>query len=275
MQISDVMTRSVITAPPGMSLALAQRLMDDHRIRHLPVVANERLVGIVTDRDLRQASPSHTTALSPGELTYYMGTTPIAACMTCDVVTIHPDEALVQGVRRLLAGRFDCLPVVADGQLVGILTAMDCLHGTRMAAEPAATRMPVSAYMQRSPSTGKADDLVWRVYQRMRDAHLRHLPIVTESGQLQGILTDRDIRQAGPSTVPSMAAHESLLLLLTMPVRDVMTHHVYTVSADTVMADAVHLVLAHKVGCLPVVRHDHTLEGILTVTDLLRACYNQ
>ena len=54
MQISDVMTRNVITAPPAMSLALAQRLMDDHRIRHLPVVQEGQLVGLVSDRDMRQ-----------------------------------------------------------------------------------------------------------------------------------------------------------------------------------------------------------------------------
>jgi CBS domain-containing protein len=274
MQARDIMTYSVITAAPEMSLTLAQRLMHDHRIRHLPVVSGERLVGIVTDRDLRKASPSPTTTLSPAELTYYMGTTPIATCMTCDVVTIHPDEDLVQGVRRLLEGRFDCLPVVADGQLVGMLTAIDLLRGLLMGTGPAAARMPVRVYMQRSPSTGRPDELVSNVYQRMHDAHLRHLPIVTESGQLQGMLTDRDIRQAGPSTVRSMAAHESLLLLLTMTVKDIMTHHLYTVSADTVMADAVQLLLDHKVGCLPVVRHDNTLEGIITVTDLLHAYYD-
>jgi CBS domain-containing protein len=68
-----------------------------------------------------------------------------------------------------------------------------------------------------------------------------------------------------------MAAHESLVLLLTMPVEDIMTRHVYTVSADTALADAYQLLLEHKVGCLPVVRPDNTLEGMLTVTDLLQA----
>ncbi len=271
MQARDIMTPSVITATPDMSLALAQRLMHDHRIRHLPVVSGERLVGIVTDRDLRKASPSPTTALSPAEITYHMGTTPIATCMTRDVVTIHPEEDVVQGVRRLLEGQFDGLPVVAGGQLVGMVTAIDLLRGLLMATGPAAARMPVRAYMQRDPTTGRPDELVSSVYQRMQDAHLRHLPIVTESRQLQGMLTDRDIRQAGPSTVRSMAAHESLLLLLTMTVKDIMTHHVYTVSADTVVADAGQLFLDHKVGCLPVVRHDSTLEGIITVTDLLQA----
>jgi CBS domain-containing protein len=266
-----MMTHSVITASPEMSLALAQRLMHDHRIRHLPVVSSERLVGIVTDRDLRQASPSPTTTLTPAERTYYMGTTPIATCMTCDVVTIHPEEDLVQGVRRLLQGQFDCLPVVTGGQLVGMVTAIDLLRGILLATGPAAARLPVRAYMQHSPATGRPDELVSSACQRMQDAYLRHLPIVTENGQLQGMLTDRDVRQAGPSTVRSMAAHESLLLLLTMTVKDIMTHRVYTVSGDTAVADAGQLFLDHKVGCLPVVRHDGTLEGIITVTDLLQA----
>ncbi len=271
MQAQDMMTHNVITASPDISLALAQRLMHDHSIRHLPVVSGERLVGIVTDRDLRKASPSPTTTLSPAEITYYMGTTPIATCMTCDVVAIHPEEDLAQGVRRLLEGQFDCLPVVAGGQLVGIVTAIDLLRGLLMATGPATARLPVRAYMQRSPLTGRPEELVSSVYQRLQDAHLRYLPIVTESGLLLGMLTDRDIRQAGPSTVRSMAAHESLLLLLTMTVKDIMTQRVYTVSGDTVVADAGQLFLDHKIGCLPVVRRDGTLEGIITVTDLLQA----
>lgn len=271
MQTRDLMTRSLITAAPDMSLTLAQRLMHDHRIRHLPVVSGERLVGVVTDRDLREASLSPTTTLTPAEFTYHMGTTPIATCMTRDVVTIHPDEDLAQGVRRLLVGQFDCLPVVAGGQLMGMVTATDFLRGLLMTMGPAAARLPVRVYMQRSPSTGRPDELVRSVYQRMHDARLRHLPIVSEDGQLQGIVTDRDVRQASPSIIRSLATHESLVPLMTMTVKDIMTRHVYTVSAETSVADAGQLLLEHKVGCLPVLRHDNTMEGMITVTDLLRA----
>jgi CBS domain-containing protein len=74
MYIRDLMTHSVITAPPTMSLALAQRLMHDHRIRHLPVAQGSQLVGLVTDRDLRQALPSSITTLTPDEITFYVAT---------------------------------------------------------------------------------------------------------------------------------------------------------------------------------------------------------
>ena len=111
MQMSEVMTRSVITAPPGMSLALAQRLMDDHHIRHLPVVQEGQLVGLVSDRDLRQALPSPTTTLTQAEFTYKTGTLAIATCMTREVVTANlaktslpsvgtEDDRLCTGPRR-------------------------------------------------------------------------------------------------------------------------------------------------------------------------------
>jgi CBS domain-containing protein len=115
MQISDVMTRHVISAPPGMSLALALRLMDDHRIRHLPVVQEEQLVGLVSDRDIRQALPSPTTTLTQAEFTYKMGTLAIATCMTRAVVTVPPEADLVQGMRQLLAGPYGCIPVLTGG----------------------------------------------------------------------------------------------------------------------------------------------------------------
>src|SRR5262245_14669807 len=120
MQMSDVMTRSVITAPPGMALALAQRLMSDHGIRHLPVVQAGQLVGLVSDRDLRQALPSPMTTLTPAERTYKLGTLTIATCMTREVVTVPPEAAMGQGIRQLLAGPYGCVPVLAGGQLVGI-----------------------------------------------------------------------------------------------------------------------------------------------------------
>src|SRR5262249_62173051 len=106
MQISNVMTHSVITAPPDMSLALAQRLMDDHRIRHLPVVQEEQLVGLVSDRDLRQALPSPTTTLTQAERTYKMGTLAIATCVTREVVTVPPEADRVHAIRQLLAGPY-------------------------------------------------------------------------------------------------------------------------------------------------------------------------
>jgi acetoin utilization protein AcuB len=126
--VRAMMHTAVVTATPDISLAEAQRLMRTQRIRHLPVVFNRRLVGIVTDRDLRDAMPSPATTLSRGEIAYQMDTTPVKTCMTSDVVWINPDMDMRQAAQILLERRFGCLPVVEDRVLVGVVTEIDCLR---------------------------------------------------------------------------------------------------------------------------------------------------
>src|SRR5262245_55577141 len=128
MQVRAMMRKQLITATPDMPLADVQRLMRDHHIRHVPVVSGKRLVGIITDRDVREASPSPATTLTRGEIAYQMATTPIEQCMTKAVVEIGPDMDMVQATRLLLQRHCGCLPVVDNGTLVGIITEMDCLR---------------------------------------------------------------------------------------------------------------------------------------------------
>lgn len=128
MHVRDMMQKEVVTATPEMSLAQAQRCMRDKSIRHLPVVSDKRLVGIVTDRDIRAAMPSPATTLSRGEIAYQMDTTPINTCMTREVVSIGPETDMVHATRLLLEYRFGCLPVVDAGTLVGVVTKIDCLR---------------------------------------------------------------------------------------------------------------------------------------------------
>jgi CBS domain-containing protein/SAM-dependent methyltransferase len=267
----------VITTSPDTSLAVALRLMHEHRIRHLPVVGATALVGIVTERDLRNISPSPGTSLTADEITYHMGTTRVAVCMTHDVVTISPQTDVAQAARRVLDGKFGCLPVLADGQLVGLLTEVDLLRGFLVSATPAGKplRHKVAAYMQRSPWTARADESVSLAYQRMHEARIRHLPVVTHEKRLMGMITDRDIRQASPSTGPHMATHELPNLLQHMTLKEILSSPVLSVRGETSIADAGQLLLEQKVSCLPVVGNDNRLEGILTVTDLIRAYVGQ
>jgi CBS domain-containing protein len=126
--IENMMQTQVITATPAMSLAEAQRLMHDNHIRHVPVVSGKRLVGMITDRDLREASPSPATTLTHGEIAYQMETTPIKTCMTTDVVWLCPGMTMVNAARVLVQRKIGCLPVVEHGTLVGVVTDMDCVR---------------------------------------------------------------------------------------------------------------------------------------------------
>ena len=115
-QIREIMTRRPITATPATTLGEARRLLAEHRIRHVPVVLGGRLVGIVSDRDLRSATASH----GP--------TTPVSLIMTRNVVTVTPQTRVDEAARIILAGRFGGLPVVEGDELVGIATETDLLR---------------------------------------------------------------------------------------------------------------------------------------------------
>jgi CBS domain-containing protein len=123
-----MMQTHVVTATPDMSLAQVQRLMHDQHIRHVPVISGKRLVGMVTDRDIREAAPSPATTLSRGEIAYQMDTTPVKTCMTEEVVTIAPEADMVQAARLLLEHKIGCLPVIESGAIVGMVTEIDCLR---------------------------------------------------------------------------------------------------------------------------------------------------
>ena len=137
--------------------------------------------------------------------------------------------------------------------------------------------MQVKDSMRTQVTTVMPEMLVSTAYQlmTMRASRIRHLLVVTGQNVLVGMLTDRDVRRAGASDTPSMAEHELLYLLEKLRVRAIMTQDVVTVRGTTSLAEAGQLFLQRKFGCLPVVGDDNRLEGIITVTDLLRTYVEQ
>ena len=113
MMVRDVMTRGAVTIAPDTPCHETRRLMDEQRVRHLPVMADGRLVGIVSDRDVRSAAS--TPSMVAGKM------------MTADPVTITSETRIEHAARVMLDGRFGALPVV-DGNLVGIVTYTDLLR---------------------------------------------------------------------------------------------------------------------------------------------------
>ncbi len=104
----------------------------------------------------------------------------------------------------------------------------------------------------------------------MVEKRIRHLLVTSESGELRGIITDRDIRLNLPSQATSLTVWELNYLLTRLTVGKVMTESVITVGPDRQARDAAQLMLDHRIGALPVVDAGH-LVGIVTETDLLRA----
>jgi len=131
MSVADLMTADVVTLTEDETLAHAQRCMARGRIRHLPVVREDALVGLVTHRDLLAASFSIFAEVDASEQRRVFDTVPVVEAMHRDVVTVSPDLSVSKAARILLENKYGCLPVVNDEQrLLGIVTEADFLRLT-------------------------------------------------------------------------------------------------------------------------------------------------
>jgi acetoin utilization protein AcuB len=131
--VQDWMRTDVVTINPELRVERVWELMERERIRHLPVIDNGALVGIVTERDLKrtvfpttppfprwQGGKPQSTG-SPGDL-------PVSTIMTTDVHTVKPTDTILQAVLRMLTHKIRCLPVIdAVNTLIGIITDTDLL----------------------------------------------------------------------------------------------------------------------------------------------------
>lgn len=120
MLVQDVMQAPVVTTPAGVRLADAYETMLDHGIRHLPVMDEGTVVGVITDRDLRHA----TSDLHPSPIQAHA---PVREVMTADPITAGPLDPVEEAARLLRAKRIGCLPVLEGNDLVGIVTVTDLL----------------------------------------------------------------------------------------------------------------------------------------------------
>ncbi|NWF94368.1 MAG: CBS domain-containing protein [Syntrophaceae bacterium] len=122
--------RNPVTISPEASFFEARALIHEKGIRHLPVVdKNNRLVGIVTDRDIREAAPSDATLLSVQELNYLLGKLKVSSFMTPKekLITITPDTIIEEAVQLMHDHKIGCLPVMEGEKLYGIFTETDAL----------------------------------------------------------------------------------------------------------------------------------------------------
>jgi CBS domain-containing protein len=126
--VRDVMSAEVVTLRAADHLDLANDIMTLGRIRHMPVVSDERLVGLLTQRDLFRAAVSSVLAFRPAAEREWLAKIRVAEVMTKEVCTARPDWTIRQAVDIMVDKRIGCLPVVDGDRLVGLLSETDCLR---------------------------------------------------------------------------------------------------------------------------------------------------
>lgn len=177
-RVADWMSTPAIVIAPTTTLAEARRLMEQRRIRRLPVVENGKLAGIITRGDLRTVQPADTT-LSHYEWRALLDRATVAECMTRHVITITPDASTLDAARLMLKHKIGGLPVVDDeGRVIGIITESDLfrlqialatgseLHDT---ARPTLVCHHCGAVLRgRSLETIGRDDQCWRCHYHLQ-----------------------------------------------------------------------------------------------------------
>lgn len=120
--VSEIMTRDVIGLPPSATLAEARTLMQRHHIRHLLILEDNRLIGLVSQRDILAAQES---SLEQGLNGQFLEQHSVADIMIKEVTTVSPKAGIREAALYLQKHKYGCLPVIDKEQLVGIVTDSD------------------------------------------------------------------------------------------------------------------------------------------------------
>lgn len=263
MRVRDIMRPKPLTIASTDTLGHAQRTMTRAHIRHLPVMADGRVVGIVTERDLLAAR-----ARTDGEEQWWM--IPASREMHTPVQTAGPDDSVSEVAGRMALAKIGALPVVERGALLGIITVSDVLNGElQQAMQPRLTSDAIVADAMTSyPCTVAPDARLVEAVTKMVDHHVRNLPVVDGAGALVGILSEQDVRTAIGD--PMLYLESGPRSAVQLRVRDALSGSPVSVPFDRPLVQVARTFTDTKVGALTVTDHFGALIGILSYVDVLR-----
>ena len=122
------MTRNLITVTPDTSILKVKNLLKQYNIDQVPVVEGKKLVGIITDKDIRENSASPASTLSVHELNYLLSEMSAREIMTKKLYTVSPGTTIEEATKLINEKRVNSLPVVVHDEIVGIITTCDLLN---------------------------------------------------------------------------------------------------------------------------------------------------
>jgi CBS domain-containing protein len=263
MHVKNIMSKKVVVIDKDQNIHDALKLMKKHKVSRLPVVNTnhnhkKELVGIITEKDIA----SHLGSSKYGNLPpshFHLSTV-----MTSTPITVDSDKSLGMAAQLMLENRIGALPVVEEGELVGMITKSDFMDTCQ--GRPF-NEIKVEEHMKRDVVTVSPQDRLVHARRIIIDDDLGRV-IVTEDEEIQGILTAKDIAMAMISfrkVVPDKYKASRIRNLL---VEDVMTQNVKTINKDATIADAASMMLANGFSGLLVMGDE--MDGIITKTNILQ-----
>jgi CBS domain-containing protein/nucleotide-binding universal stress UspA family protein len=217
-RVRDWMSLMLITVTPETSVSAAWDLMRERRVRHLLIVRVQRLLGILSDRDIRLALPSPATSLSQSTINYLLMNLKVDSIMTRSPVTIGLDHPVSEAAMLMLERRIGALPVVSDSTLQGIITQTDVLRAFSATVDreaPGSCEQPVTRTIlvpldlkgDHSGVLSAARALAKRAPAGLRLVHVAPMPAATidRNGRIVSYL-DREAARAKDELTRELAA---------------------------------------------------------------------
>ena len=213
-KLEQIISHSVKSVSPDMSVLEASNIMSETRIKRLPILEQGKLVGIVTQTDLVRA------------LTSYGLWRDVSEIMSCDVAVIAEDATVAKAAELMTLRRISCIVVLDGGEAVGVLTQKDMLRRV-VALQRDPARVRIRDVMSSPVASVVANCSVFSASKMMEEMNVRRL-VVTEGKELAGVVTQTDIFRAVRDKL--QAEEERNLSLL-----DKSNNSVYTTDLDGVI----------------------------------------
>ncbi len=276
MKASDLLTELPITIEPDTALTEARDMMDACGIRHLPVTVDERVVGMLSDRDtLLALGTARWTDTSAAEAHPSPEPGQVSEIMSSPVYCVGADTPVEQVASTMLERGISIVPIIDAKGLLGVISKTDlvrwyldlCAHDDKHRGATAR----VEDGMRRNVASVSPCDEARQVVKTMINARVEHVPVI-EDGKLVGIIADRDLRRLLGVTVRATSdlADDMLPERFDVKAGRIMTPAPKTIAPDDRMAHAATVMLDQRFSAMPVANDDGVLLGVVTVTDVVR-----
>ena len=275
-RVKEIMTKSVVTVNPSDDLYIVKEKMIRHNINRVVVIENERIVSILTRKDIVRTA----SELLHKEVDKIL----VSEAMTPNPITIDPETPVSEVARIMLEENISSLIVTENDRLTGIVTKTDIC---RFFAERCQGLFKVSDFMTREVITTSQNSSIFRAIDLMREKNISRV-IVTDDNRPVGIITVTDvslisaifnpqaIKERGEPLIVVMEKKglvipPSPMMILSLTARDVMTSKLICVMADDDLSQAAKLMIDNRISGLPVIDETGGLCGVITKTDITRA----
>ncbi|RLI95532.1 MAG: inosine-5-monophosphate dehydrogenase [Candidatus Altiarchaeales archaeon] len=254
--VRDVMTKNPLCIEVDDSVTKVQSLMRDTGYRALPVVDNNKLVGIISRGDALTVTSRKTNI-------------EVRGVMSHNVVTALPDEDIFSVTKKLTESGIRQLPVIdKDGKIVGIISSMDILR-VFLDNKYKTVKKKIRDVMSIDVVFCHEDDEISKIWNLIKKSGFGGLPVIDEKGKIKGIVTRMDILRKRSVCISKESGKRRKVTI-----RRVMIFKPYTIMADDTTENAVRIMVSKKIIRLPVVDNNGMLVGIVDSEDILRSYLN-